>query len=157
MVGRVFVGGVWCNILNLFFVCHIQGVKMEALVAFEEMKARKHTKREYEKLYNAVKREEMYQKLKASIDKKWEDIENKESGKVKETNTNAFMDSYMASMQSNRGDIHRVTSTELYRAYTTWCDNNGKLALSHKMFSLDVKSKHPNSWKRLKVGNIFDF
>jgi len=132
---------------------------MSALVAFEEMKERKHTKKEYEKLYNAVKREEMYKKLKESIDKKWEDMERKEIAvrEVKETNTNTFMASYFSSMRPNHGDIHRVTSTELYKAYCAWCVDNGKLRLSHKMFSLDVKREYPNSTKKLKTGKVFDF
>lgn len=132
---------------------------MAALVAFEEMKARKHTKKEYEKLYNAVKREEMFQKLKESIDKKWEDMERKEMTvrEVKETNTNSFMDSYFSSMRSNHGDIHRVTSTELYKTYCAWCVDNGKRPLSHKMFSLDVKRENPDSAKKLRAGMVFDF
>tara|TARA_R110000868_G_scaffold408402_2_gene691527 strand:+ start:448 stop:855 length:408 start_codon:yes stop_codon:yes gene_type:complete len=132
---------------------------MAALVAFEEMKARKHTKKEYEKLYNVVKREEMFQKLKESIDKKWEDMERKEMTvrEVKETNTNEFMASHLLEISRNCGDVHRVTSTELYKAYRAWCVNNGRLALSHKMFSLDVKRENPNSAKKLNTGMVFDF
>lgn len=78
----------------------------------------------------------------------------------------AFLRDYLAGIRDAHAEAnpelpllneHRVASATLYTEYVRWCTDNNERALSCKVFSLSVKEKYPNAWKRLKAGKVFDF
>jgi hypothetical protein len=78
----------------------------------------------------------------------------------------AFLRDYLAGIRDAHAEAspeapplmeHRVASSTLYTEYVRWCTDNNERALSCKVFSLNIKEKYPNAWKKLKAGKVFDF
>ena len=78
----------------------------------------------------------------------------------------AFLRDYLAGIRDAHAEAnpelpllneHRVASATLYTDYVRWCTDNNERALSCKVFSLNIKEKYPNAWKKLRTGNVFDF
>lgn len=78
----------------------------------------------------------------------------------------AFLRDYLAGIRDAHAEAspeapplteHRVASSTLYTEYVRWCADNNERALSCKVFSLNIKEKYPNAWKKLKAGKVFDF
>ena len=134
---------------------------MSALEAFEAMEKRRHTKREYTALYNAVKSEAWEKAERERIDQEWEKKESERQARREPiarpppplSCIAEFMRDYMRSYVAGS----HVGSSELYRSYYAWCVENARPPMPHKAFSIAIKKEYPNSSKRKQAGIFFTF
>ena len=127
---------------------------MSAVEAFEAMEKRRHTKREYTVLYNAVKREAWEKAERERIDNEWEARrEPIAEPPLSPAVIAEFMGDYMRSYIAGS----YVGSSELYRSYCCWCSENARPPIRHMAFAVAIRKEYPNSSKRRSTGIFYTF